>query len=156
MTSFTELYKQISGHFSTGYQDSESLLENVFLECEKKIDWEKVFWENRGLDSKDISEESCAKLKDSGTKLFQKKQYSEAVRLYNDYIRKCHQLDCKPEQKRQLIYQGKNLVTLLVSIIQQGLFKKLKFCNCNDISAIRLFFNSNIGSKVSAMTLRAK
>ncbi len=113
MTSFPELYDQIRGHFATSYQDSEILLENVFVECEKKIDWEKVFWENSVLDSQGISEESCVKLKDAGTKFFQKKQYSEAIRLYNDYIRNCQQLGCKPEQKRNLIYQGKMFFTPL-------------------------------------------
>jgi hypothetical protein len=114
MTSFPELYDQIRGHLSTGYQNTENLLEDVFEECEKKIAWQKVFWENPVLDSEDITEESCSKLKDTGTKLFQKKQYSEAIRLYNDYIRKCYQLNCKPEQRRQLIYQGKKQILFLV------------------------------------------
>ena len=109
-TSLLELYEQIRKLFSIediSDLSSEKILENVFAKT-RNVDWQTVFSRDSSSDAA-VSEDFCSKLRESGTKFFQNNKLTEAVQLYNVYIRSCHKLgqDFDRETKNQLIYQGK-------------------------------------------------
>jgi hypothetical protein len=70
--SLLKLYDQIRKVISADElsdTSSEKLLENIFLKS-RKVEWDKVF-SQISVSGSDVSEESCAKLRDAGTKFFQ-------------------------------------------------------------------------------------
>jgi hypothetical protein len=113
MISFLELYDDIRNRFSSddlADVSSEQLLGRVYRES-RAVDWEPVFRSEPAAQSQ-VTEASCVKLKDAGTKLFQNNQLPEAVQMYNDYLRMCQRLPGKSETKRQLIFQGNYLLCI--------------------------------------------
>ena len=105
MISLLELYDQIRKLIlddEVAGLGSENLIGHVFGQT-RSIDWTEVFKKGTGSE---VSEESCLKIRDAGTKFFQKNKLQEAIECYNEHLRSCHRLE-DGEVKLRLLQQGK-------------------------------------------------
>ena len=106
MISLLELYEQIRKLVPEDELVSLSSENLIGLVFEKScgVDWNEVFKQDVA-DGPEVSEESCLKIRDAGTKFFQNNKLLEAIKSYNDYLRSCHRLK-DSELKLRLLHQG--------------------------------------------------